>query len=137
MFEHEKLICSKLDKSGRNKLLWQNQEEMKNLNRPIMSKDVIKIPNTEYSRITEFTDKIYQRINFNLLMFLKNWKRGQTLQNQFYVSQNYSWYKSQRNILKENKTILISLMNTDAENFKKNISKPKSRTYLKVYIKWQ
>ena len=90
---------------------------MKNLNRPIMSKEVIKKLPIQNTLGLEFTDKIYQRINFNLLMFLKN-EKAKTLQNQFYEPE-LPWYKSQRNILKEKKTILISLMNTDAKILKR------------------
>ena len=140
MFQHEQLNCSKLDKSGRNKLpeiynlLWQNQEEMKNLNRPIMSKEVIKKLPIQNTLGLEFTDKIYQRINFNLLMFLKNWKGANTSKPVLWARITLIQKPEKYTKGKENYTNIIDEYRF--KNFKKNISKPKSRTHLKVYIKW-
>ena len=127
-------------------LLRLNQEEIENINRPIISTEmetVIKnLPTNKSPGPEGFTGKLYQtfreKLTPILLKLFQNMAEEGTLPNSFYEATITLIPKPDKDVTKKENYMPISLMNINAKNPQQNTSKQNPTTLKESYtmIKW-
>ena len=118
-------------------LLRLNQEEIENINRPIISTEmetVIKnLPTNKSPGPEGFTGKLYQtfreKLTPILLKLFQNMAEEGTLPNSFYEATITLIPKPDKDVTKKENYMPISLMNINAKNPQQNTSKQNPKAY--------